>query len=117
MDESILLRIALVCGVAGVIGLYFVSENTGITEISISKINNENIGSTVVVIGTVQKVADFEKTMIIDVSDENGKLVSVLLFKDGKIKINEGNKIKITGTVEEYKGKMELIGEEVKVVG
>lgn len=117
MDESILLRIALLCGVAGVIGLYFVSENTGIDEVSINKINNEDVGSAVMVRGAVQKVADFEKTMIIDVSDEYGKTVSVLLFKDGKIRIDKGSIVEITGKVENYKGKIELIGEEVKVIG
>ena len=112
MDEKLILKISLICTLIGILALFFLSENIKIDEVSIDKINNLKEGTDVKIKGFVNKVTDLDKIAILDIAQL--KSVPVLLFKSGNITINEGDYVEITGEVQEYEGKMELIGNEIK---
>lgn len=116
MDDNALLKFALVFSLVGIISLWFFSEIIELEEIPIGKINLENIGEEIKIRGIVNNVKDFEKFLIIDVEDKQGGVIPVLIFKDGNLEIDRNSEVSISGEVKEYNGKIELIGEEVKLI-
>ncbi|NQV08355.1 hypothetical protein HQ529_00720 [Candidatus Woesearchaeota archaeon] len=115
MREKTLMKLGLLFSVIGMIFLYFFSEIIDVNQVLINNIKNEDVGDDIRIVGIVDDIKDFEKTMIIDIK-EGQEIVSVVIFKDGKLEIKKGSKIDVWGEIKEYKGKLELIGEEIKVV-
>ena len=57
---------------------------------------------------------EFDKTILLEVSQQ--KPVTVVMFKDGQGRsFAAGDKVDITGRVKDYKGKLEIIAEKVKM--
>jgi len=116
MDDSTLLKLALSFSVIGIIALYFFSEVIELEELPIENIDMNMIGDEIKIKGIVSNVRDFEKILIIDIKDmKTNNIIPVLLFKDGNIEIKSNSEVSVIGEVQEYNGKVELIGEEVKV--
>ena len=115
MQERTLLRIALFCSVIGITSLYIISENIEIEEISINKIDFENIGEEIKIRGKINKISNFEKIFLLEIEDERTKnKISAVVFKDGKLSIKKDDYVEITGEIKEYKGNLELISEVIK---
>ena len=112
MKEKTLLKIALIISITGAAMLYYISEITGIEEKVIEKIDSTDIEKDLQINGKVERVTETDKIMIMEVSQP--KTITVVAFKDGKINIKEGDMVKITGSVEEYQGKPEIIADEIK---
>ena len=113
MQEKLLLKISLICTLIGILALFFLSEHViKVDETSIDKLDELGEGKDVKIKGYVENIKDLDKIAILDVSQI--KSVPVLLFKSGNLTINEGDYVEITGEIQEYNGKMELIGNEVK---
>ncbi len=111
MEERLLLKIALGVSLIGVLILYFLSA-----EISLSRIENiETIEpeEEVEVRGKIGKISEQEKVAFLEIWNEKIEKVKVVLFKEGDIDLKEGDYVEITGTVEEYQGEKELIGNKV----
>jgi len=51
----------------------------------------------------------------LDVAQEEVKSVTVVLFKDSDIEISEGDIVEVEGSIEDYLGKREIIGNRVEV--
>jgi len=112
MDEKFLLKLSLICSLIGILALFFLSEHIDLDESSVDRINELGEGTDVKIRGFIENVKDLDKIAILEVSQI--KSVPVVLFKSGNITINHGDYVEITGTVEEYEGKMELIGNQIK---
>ena len=113
MQEKLLLKISLICTLIGILALFFLSEYViKVDEVSIDKLDELGEGKDVKIKGYVENIKDLDKIAILDVSQL--KSISVLLFKSGNLTINEGDYVEITGEIQEYNGKMELIGNEIK---
>ena len=116
MKEKNLLKIALICSLVGVVILFFVSENLSIDEMDVSKIEDEKIGKTVKIIGSIERVSDTEKVMFLEIGQEKVSTVTVILFKDADISLEKGDYIEIIGSVEDYEGKREVIANRVRII-
>lgn len=116
MKEKTLLKIALICSLVGLIGLFFVSERISIEEIDVSKINEEEIGKVVKIIGRIERVSDADKVMFLEIGQEKIETVSIILFKDSDISLEKGDYVEIIGSVEDYEGKREVIANRVRIV-
>ena len=116
MKEKTLLKIALSCSVLGLVMLFFVSDSITISNIDISKIEDEEIGRIVKITGMVTRVTNLEKVMFIEVGQQKIEKVDVVLFKDHDFDLAVGEQIEIIGEIEEYKGEKEVIANRVKVV-
>ena len=112
MQEGLLLKISLICSLIGVLALFFLSENIKLDEASIDDISRLKEGNDVKIKGFVNKITDLDKMAILDVAQL--KSVPVVLFKSGNLTISEGDYIEVTGEIQEYEGKMELIGNEIR---
>ena len=115
MHEGLLLKIAIICSLIGVVGLYFVSGHIKIDEVSIDKLDYKEIGKSVKISGTIERVSDIGKVMFLEVGQEKVETVTVVLFKDSFIDLSKGDFVEISGEIEDYKGKREVIANSVVV--
>jgi len=111
MDNQNILKISLVIAFVGIIGLYFftsLSENI----IDIRDMP-ENIGERVTVKGTVDKYyTSKDGHVFFDLHDSSG-IAKIVVFRNSNIEaaynLQDGEKIIVTGKVQEYKNNLEII--------
>lgn len=115
MHDKTLLKIALLGSVIGVVLLFFISSQLSVGEQVISQLDELPEGKEVEVTGVVLRVSDTEKVMFLEIAEEKIEDVTVVLFKDGKVDVKEGDVVTIVGSLEEYQGKKEIIGNRVEV--
>ena len=116
MKDLTLFTAALVCSVAGIIVLFFISENISLSQTNIYDIDEIEPGKVVKERGCVEKASDTEKVMFLKVGQEKIEKVSIVLFKSSNITLKQGDYVEITGTVEEYKGAPEIIASKVRII-
>lgn len=116
MKEQTLLRIALICAIIGVVVLFFISDNIEINEKNIDKINKDNVGEDVKLKGTISKISNLEDVVFIEL--EKPATITVVVFKDnGKnLTLYKGDNVEIIGEIDEYNGKLEVIGQRIRVL-
>jgi len=115
MHNNTLLKIALLGSVIGVGLLFLLSSSIEIDEQLISKLDEVREGELVEVSGVVVSLNDLGKVMYLDIEERKIEDVSVVLFKDGRVKVREGDYVKVIGSVEEYNGEKQIIGSKVEV--
>ena len=116
MNEKKLLKIALICSLIGLLILFIFSDNISIEEKDISKIEDEDIGNNVKIIGKVNRITNTDKVAFLGISQETTKEITVVLFKDKNISLLPGMRVEITGSVEDYNGEKEIIGNKVTII-
>ena len=109
-----LLKIALICSLTGVLILFFVSDNIEAGEKAISKIEMENVGEDIKLKGYISGITDLEKVMFVEITQP--EKIDVVLFKKENISLYEGSYVEILGEIDEYGGKMQVIGNRVRVI-
>jgi DNA/RNA endonuclease YhcR with UshA esterase domain len=114
MKEKTLLKTALVCSIIGVTVLFFVSEFIEVSESELKDITIDDLDRYVKVIGTVSKVVNTEKVIIMDIVQPHE--LKVVVFKDKDISLNKGDYIEVLGKVEEYEGELEIIGDRIRII-
>ena len=116
MNEKTLLITALICSIIGLALLFFISGSIPISEKTINQLNKNNLDEVVKVKGTVTNVINTSKVTIIEITQPQS--TSIVLFNDKtKVGLSKGDYIEAIGKVAEYNGKMELIGQRVRVIG
>ncbi|MBW2980996.1 hypothetical protein KY360_06280 [Candidatus Woesearchaeota archaeon] len=114
MKEKSLLKVALVCSLVGVTVLFFISEFIEVEERDIDEITIDDLDKNVKIIGTVSKVVDTDKVVIMDITQP--QKLKVMLFKDEEINLKKGNYIEVLGKVQEYEGELEIIGDRIRLI-
>lgn len=115
MKEKTLFKIALLCSVMGIIGLFFFSEHVEVERKDVYRITDEDIGKEIKVIGRIERVNNTEKVIYLQIGQEKIETVSVVLFKDSDLKLEKGDYVELIGKVDEYKGKRNIIANTVKL--
>ena len=114
MKENTLLKIALICSLAGLVVLYFISAKIEVSDYKPAKLNL-NIGDEVKLKGTVTKVSIKDNVVFIEVNQQNA--VNVVVFSDDKnLTLKNGDDVEIVGEVQEYKGNEEVIANQIRVI-
>ena len=121
MNEKTLVKVSLACSIIGIIALFFLSESIEISDSTIGQIDIGMIGNDVSVEGVVNRVTNAEKVIIMDIADTNNdeNKLTIVAFKknsDDNINLKNNDKVKITGKIEEYNGKPEIIASEIRIV-
>lgn len=116
MKEKNLLKIALICSLIGILILFITSQSISVQEKTISRITIEDAGNKVKIKGSVEKVIDTEKVTIINVMQPQD--LDVVLFKETNetFDIQKDDFIEVIGKIEEYQGKLEVIGQRVRII-
>ena len=113
MKEKNLLKLALVCSIIGLIGLYIISIKIDIPDYKPSSLNLE-IGKDVNLKGKILKISERENVIFLDLMTEHA--VTTIVFSDEPLSLEEGNFVEIIGTIQEYNGKEEIIAEKIRVI-
>jgi len=114
MEDSILLKIALVLSITGILVLFLLSNTINPEEININKIDKNKIDKTVKIRGITNNIKKMDNLMFIDIIQNNK--ITVVLFNDKDVEIEKGNKVEIIGKVKEYKDGYEIIGDKIIVI-
>lgn len=107
-------KTALIVSMVGVIVLFFFSEFSELEDMNIKEITIEDLDKDVKVIGAVTKIMDTDKVIIMDIAQQDN--LKVVVFKDKNISLKKGDYIEVLGTVEEYEGELEIIGDRVRLI-
>ena len=113
MDESNLLRIALVSSLVGLVILFLISGNIEVQHSAVVDLNEMAAEQDVKITGVISSVKDLGKIMILGVAQP--QTIDVMLFKEGEIKLQKGDFVELTGELREYRGKKEIIASKIEV--
>lgn len=111
MQEKTLLKIALLMALLGLVILYFYS-----TELDLKAIENLNTASLeqeIKIRGIVQRLSFQDKVIFFTVSGQRTETLDVVVFEDEPLFLKEGDLVEVTGILEEYQGKKEVIASSV----
>ncbi len=111
MEEKTLLKVSLIVVLLGITALYLVSSKIDLNVIeSLDGIEEE---AEVKISGVLGRVTETDKVIFLEIFNQKIEETEVVLFKDGEIDLSEGDYVEISGTVEDYLGKKEVIGNKV----
>jgi DNA/RNA endonuclease YhcR with UshA esterase domain len=119
MEDSLIFKIALAMSIVGLVGMMFSVNMITPREIKISEINRGMLDEDVSLVGVVQNVkkSSQSNTYFLEIMDGTGK-ITVIVFESSAVDLEKVNmsiysidnrRVKITGKISEYQGKMELI--------
>ena len=113
MKERLLLKIAIICSLAGIFAIYLISENYDLDESSIGSIKEDQIGKDVKLKGVINSIFNGEKATIITITQPE----EIKVMLQGNVSLNKGDYVEVIGEVDEYNGELEIIGNRVRVIG
>jgi DNA/RNA endonuclease YhcR with UshA esterase domain len=110
MQESTLLKIAVVSSIVGLILLFVISTFSSVDSVDINKVTALDVDKTVKITGLVSKVMPRGTITYLDITQHNK--MPVLIF-DTNLTINTGDEVEVTGKVQEYNGGVEIIADRI----
>ena len=119
INDEIIFKVALITALIGMIGMLAFASYIEPKEIAINEITRNNIGETVSVTAVVEsvKMSASGSSCFIELNDGTGK-INLIVFESTLVELNDaGNdlnefknhKVKVVGSITEYKSSMELI--------
>ncbi|PIN74977.1 hypothetical protein COV17_04355 [Candidatus Woesearchaeota archaeon CG10_big_fil_rev_8_21_14_0_10_36_11] len=113
LQEKTILKVALVVTLLGLSFLFFYAEE--FTLEIVDRIDTIPAEEKVRIAGTVTRLSTFENVIFIEVEGQRTETMDIIVFNDENLYIKEGSYVDITGVVEEYEGKKEVIAESIEV--
>lgn len=122
MKDSSILKICFITSIIGLATIYIGTLLTEAKEVEISEINERDIGRLVKVKGKISWKYFSKKGNLFFKLKNKGEEIKVVVFKDlidrlgikGE-EIKKGKGVSVLGTVEKYKGEIEIIPERIKI--
>lgn len=109
MQDSLLLKIAMIISIIGLGFLVIILTTTGLQEIDISEAKELEEDQAIKIIGIVERVTAKEGFSIINLKKEEE--ITVIMFE--KVNLTKGQRIEVTGRTEKYKGEKEVVAEKI----
>lgn len=119
MEDQVIFKIALATSILGLVGMMFFADDIAPREVKIMDLNRGMLDEDVSVEGVVQSVkkSSQSNTYFMDIMDGTGK-ISLIIFDSSVQDLKKANisisglsnrRVKVTGKVSEYQGKIEII--------
>jgi len=119
MEDQVIFKIALATSILGLMGMMFFADDIAPREVKIMDLNRGMLDEDVSVEGVVQSVkkSSQSNTYFMDIMDGTGK-ISLIIFDSSVQDLQKANisisglsnrRVKVTGKVSEYQGKIEII--------
>lgn len=119
LDDTKIFKMAFVTALIGMIGMLVFAGTIEPKEIPIDEITRNNIGETVAVSGVIEsfKYSSSGTTCFLTLNDGKAK-INVIVFESTLVELKDagndiesfkGHKVKVIGSITEYKSSMELI--------
>ncbi len=115
MHEKTIFRISLLVTIAGLLFLFFYAGAVRLERVE--RIDSLLPEEKVTLRGVLTRVSEHEKVVFLQMDGERRETLDVVLFHDENLPLREGDYVEITGTVEEYEGKKEVIAGKVELLG
>ena len=115
MKESDLLKVALVCSLIGILMILFIVQKYETPNYKINEIDKSKLDKQVGIKGQIERLTETPGLYILDLVDSSGKM-TVVVFKDETLDINEGDLLEVEGIVSEYKNNVEVIAKQIKIL-
>lgn len=106
-----MLQISIIMILAGLAFLYFYAEEMELP--ASSWLENLAPEEKVHIQGMIQRINQQDKITFIELQGERIETMPVVLFADEEVYLQEGDYVEIIGTMEEYKGKKEVIASRI----
>ena len=112
MKETTLLKISLLCSILGLLALYIASSSIDVKDYrnGVTKVDED-----VRLAGTIEKITKKDNVAFIKLRQDSR--MDVVAFLNGDMKLGEGDKVEVTGRVQEYNGKEEIVAQKIRVTG
>lgn len=116
MEDSFLLKIALILAIFGILLLYIISLSFTIPENNINNTKNMKDNEIIRIKGTITNVKELNKTLILDISQQNS--IKAVFFKksDSDSELKEGYSVDISGKIRIYNNKPEIVIDKLKII-
>ena len=119
LNDRIIFKIALITSLVGIIGMLIFASYIEPKEVQIKDITRNNIGETVAVTGVVESIKESSSgsSCFMELNDGTGK-INLIIFESTLVELQdagndlesfENQKVKVIGSITEYKSSMELI--------
>lgn len=119
ITDKKIFKIALFTSLVGIIGMIVFAGDISPKEVAIEDIDRGMIDEKVAIYGVVEsvKLASSGKSYFLTLADSTGR-ISIIIFESSIVEFQEAGvdinsfknkKVKVTGTITEYKSKMGLI--------
>ena len=119
LNDRLIFKVALITSLVGIIGMLVFASYIEPKEIEIKDITRNNIGETVAVTGVVESIKESSSgsSCFMELNDGTGK-INLIVFESTLVELQDaGNdldsfknhKVKVIGSITEYKSSMELI--------
>lgn len=111
MDDSTLLKFALICSFLGLVALFSIMYFSVIPEKSLNNITEDDLGSKIKISGDIERIriSSDNQTTFITLSQK----CSIDVISFDAINLSKGQKITVEGAVQEYQNKKEIIAEKI----
>ena len=119
LNDRIIFKVALITSLVGIIGMLVFASYIEPKEIQIKDITRNNIGETVAVTGVIESIKESSSgsSCFMELNDGTGK-INLIIFESTLVELQdagndlesfENQKVKVIGSITEYKSSMELI--------
>lgn len=109
MQDSVLLKIALITSILGLGFLAIILATTGLQEIDISEAKELEEDTSIRITGTVQRVTNKDDFAIVSIKKEEE--ITVVLFEN--INLTKGQRIEVIGKTQDYNGEKEVVADKI----
>ena len=111
MKESIIFKTSVLCIIIGFVFLIFYAEEVDLD--LIGEIETAGIEETVMIKGEITRISEHEKVIFIEVDGYTASKTKVIVFNDENVFLEKGDHVELTGVVEQYEGKKEVIADKI----
>jgi|SRR3989344_1148210 len=112
VKEKDLFGVSLTFSLIGILLIFVLTYEMKVDIYEINSLNKDNLDSVVRIKGAVESFAETPGLYLINIKDDTG-MITVVIFKDEPLNLQEGLKLEIIGTVVEYDNKLEIIAKEI----
>ncbi len=106
MNEKNMLYLSLIGSFIGIIGLIIVSYFEEAT--AIQEINEDYIDKKIIIIAEIIEINKKEEVYLLNLKDKTGEIKGII-FTDEDMPLEKNKEFKISGTITEYQGSLEII--------
>ena len=112
MKEKNLGGISLIFSLIGILILFYLTYTIEPNSYNINSLSRDNLDEVIKVKGIVESYSETPGLYLITLNDNTGK-ITIVVFKDEKIELQEGINLEVIGQVVEYENKLEVIAKEI----
>lgn len=110
MQENTLKQVSIGVIIIGLALLFFYAQTI---TLPVSEEVTSAATEAILMKGTVKNLQVTDKAVFFELEGEKVVKTEVILFPDSSIYLREGDHVELTGQVEEYKGKKEVVADKI----